>query len=47
MRRSECTNAIHEIFIMNEEVRSLVAKEASVLEIEKAAKRSRPSTPSV
>ena len=31
--------AIHELFIMNEEIRSMVAKGASILEIEKAAKR--------
>lgn len=31
--------AVQELFIMNEEIRSLVAKEASILEIEKTAKR--------
>ena len=43
----ECNNtgylgrlAIQEVFIMNEEIRSLVAKGASILEIEKTAKKS-------
>jgi len=31
--------AIHELFIMNEEIRSMVAREASIIEIEKAARR--------